>query len=51
MISNIFGIDRYFIDFHFEICYKVLLRANPCGARIESMDLKEPIPVLREIRP
>jgi len=28
-----------------------MLRANPCGARIESLDLKEPIPVLREIRP
>jgi hypothetical protein len=40
----------YFIDFSFVICYKIKLRANPCGARIRSRCLKEPIPVLREIR-
>jgi len=41
----------YFIDFSFVICYKIKLRANPCGVRIGSRCLKEPIPVLREIRP
>jgi hypothetical protein len=27
------------------------LQADPCGVRVDSVYLKEPIPVLREIRP
>jgi len=45
---RVFG---YFVDFCIGIWYIFILRANPCGVRIESMCLKEPIPVLREIRP
>ena len=50
-MSALIGFGSILFDFWFSIWYKNMVQADPCGVRRESVYLKEPIPVLREIRP